>query len=120
MKVPVDLWLRGEHHATTDTIEVATPDPELWTDDDLHQLLGAMLRALHRQKHPGHADQPVTLRGLSWIVNPFEAGGVVIAIEITLGAAVAGPFAIGQADLERQMSRVLAHQPLAGGSSRVH
>ena len=32
------------------------------------------------------------MRGLSWIVNPYEDGGVVIAIEITMGAAVAGPF----------------------------
>jgi hypothetical protein len=56
---------------------------------------------------------------LSWIVNPYEDGGVVIAIEITLGAAVAGPFQIEQARLEAMITRVL--EPAgAAGSSRVH
>ena len=35
------------------------------------------------------------LRGFSWIVEP-TTGGVVIAIEIPTGAAVAGPFDIPQ------------------------
>ena len=43
----------------------------------------------------------------SWIVNPFE-GGVLIAIEMTLGAAVAGPFAIDKARLEAMITRVMA------------
>jgi hypothetical protein len=50
----------------------------------------------------------VALRGLSWIVNPYEEGGVVIAIEITMGAAIAGPFVIDQAVLEAMIARVLA------------
>jgi hypothetical protein len=54
---------------------------------------------------------------LSWIVNPFEDGGVVIAIEIPMGAAIAGPFDIEQAVLERMVARVLAP---AGKSSTVH
>ena len=48
------------------------------------------------------------LRGLSWIVNPYEEGGVVIAIEITLGAAIAGPFDISQLALEAMITRVLS------------
>jgi hypothetical protein len=55
---------------------------------------------------------------LSWIVNPFEDGGVVIAIEITLGAAVAGPFDIDKAALEQMISRVL-RQP-GPPSTSVH
>jgi len=39
------------------------------------------------------------LRGFSWIVNPFESGGVVIAIEMTLGAVVAGPFDVPESVL---------------------
>jgi hypothetical protein len=35
-------------------------------------------------------------------------GGVVIAIEIPTGAAVAGPFAIAQARLDGLITRVLA------------
>ena len=41
----------------------------------------------------------MALRGFSWIVNPFDEGGVVIALELSLGAIVAGPFNIGERDL---------------------
>ena len=41
-------------------------------------------------------------------MNPYEEGGVVIAIEITLGAAVAGPFDIDKAALEAMIARVLS------------
>jgi hypothetical protein len=41
----------------------------------------------------------VALRGFSWIVNPFDEGGVVIALELSLGAIVAGPFNIAERDL---------------------
>jgi hypothetical protein len=60
------------------------------------------------------------LRGLSWIVNPYEDGGVVIAIEITLGAAIAGPIAIEQATLERMIARVLVAARLPQASPTVH
>jgi hypothetical protein len=46
---------------------------------------------------------------------------VVIAIEITLGAAVAGPFDIDQAVLEAMIERVLTRPiPPASVSTRVH
>jgi hypothetical protein len=60
-------------------------------------------------KNPGQANRVAGLRGFSWIVNPFE-GGVLIAIEMTLGAAVAGPFSIDKARLEAMITRVLANQ----------
>ena len=75
-------------------------------------VLEAMLRAMHQLKHPADA-QSVTLRGLSWIVNPYEDGGVVIAIEITLGAAIAGPFDIDKTTLEAMIERVLRQHPVA-------
>ena len=52
-------------------------------------------------------------------MNPYEDGGVVIAIEITLGAAIAGPFEIEKAALEVMINRVLA-RPVAPPSSTVH
>jgi hypothetical protein len=61
----------------------------------------------------------VSLRGLSWIVNAYEEGGVVLALEITMGAAVAGPFDIDQGALEAMVRRVLA-VPVAPASSTVH
>jgi hypothetical protein len=108
MTVHVDIWLRGNDFATTDLIQGISREPDAWTDTDVRDVLEGMLRAMDRAKHPGQADRQIALRGLSWIVNPFDGGGVVIAIEITLGAAVAGPFAIDKAALETMIGRVLA------------
>jgi hypothetical protein len=49
----------------------------------------------------------VWLRGFSWIVSPFDGGGVTLAVEIKLGAAAAGPFAIDQRQLEDMVTRVV-------------
>jgi hypothetical protein len=115
----VDVWLRGNDFATTETIMSIAGEPRAWTDDDVRAVLEAMLRAMDRSKNPDQPDRPIALRGLSWIVNPYEEGGVVIAIEITLGAAVAGPFEIDQTSLESMIARVLA-QPMTPGSTSVH
>ena len=106
--VSVDVWLRGNDFATTERIEGITRPPRAWADDDVRLVLEGMLRAMDRLKRPGQPDREISLRGLSWIVNPFEDGGVVIAIEITMGAAVAGPFDIEKAALETMIGRVLA------------
>ena len=119
MTVSVDICLRGSNVATTVTIEGITREPQTWTDEDVRLVLEGMLRAMDRLKRPGEADRAVALRGLSWIVNPYEGGGVVIAIEITLGAAVAGPFEIDKAALESMIARVLA-RPAAPPSTTVH
>jgi len=105
--VPVDVWLRGNDHATTVEVHGVERAPRAWTDEDVRMVLEGMLRAMDRLKRPGEAERPVALRGLSWIVNPYEEGGVVIAIEITLGAAIAGPFDIDQTALEGMIERVL-------------
>ena len=111
MTMSVDVWLRGSDFATTETIEGVTRAPREWTDADVRAVLEGMLRAMDRRKRPGEADREISLRGLSWIVNPFEEGGVVIAIEITLGAAIAGPFDIDQVALEAMITRVIAGPP---------
>ena len=118
MKIPVDVWLRGTDFAQTTSFEGPGRPPLEWTDDDVQGVLGGMLRAMDRQKHPGTGERPIALRGLSWIVNPYESG-VVIAIEITLGAAIAGPFDIDQGSLEAMIKRALAPQG-APSSTRVH
>ena len=119
MSFQVDVWLRGSEVAATETVEGVTAAPASWTDDDVRLVLEGMLRTMRRLKHPGESEPPVTLRGLSWIVNPFEDGGVVIAIEITLGAAIAGPFDIDKSALETMITRVLT-QPAAPMSDTVH
>jgi len=118
MTVPVEVCLKGEDYASNESISGISREPKSWTDADVRLVLEGMLQALHRKKHPSSPDQPVALRGFSWIVNPYEAGGVVIAIEITLGAAVAGPFDVDQVRLEAMIGRVLASP--AASSSRVH
>ena len=107
MNVSVDVWLRGQDFATTKSIPGVLREPHAWTDDDVRAVLQGMLLAMHRLKHPNETGTPVVLRGLSWIVNPYEEGGVLIAIEITMGAAIAGPFDIDQAVLESMITRVL-------------
>jgi hypothetical protein len=119
MNIPVDVWLRGDDFATTAAIDGVPRDPAAWTDDDVRTILEGMLRVMDRLKRPGEDDRPISLRGLSWIVNPFEQGGVVIAIEITLGAAVAGPFDIDGTALEMMITRVLSQATMPRSTS-VH
>jgi hypothetical protein len=119
VNVSVDVWLRGQDFATTKSIPGVPREPHAWTDDDVRILLQGMLLAMHRLKHPNETETPIALRGLSWIVNPYEDGGVLIAIEITMGAAIAGPFDIDQAVLESMITRVLRSSATAQ-SDTVH
>jgi len=105
--IHVDIWLRGEDFATTQSIEGVTRPPSTWTLQDVKTILEGMLQAMHRVKHPAEPDRAVALRGLSWIVNPYDEGGVVIAIEISMGAAIAGPFDVDKSVLESMIRRVL-------------
>ena len=108
MQFPVEIWLRGDNHATTQQIAPVGTAPDAWTDADVAAVLRGMLKAMERAKNPeADDDRAVALRGFSWIVNPFE-GGVVIAIEMTLGAVVAGPFAIHEGQLTAMIHRVVS------------
>jgi hypothetical protein len=109
MTFPIDIWLRGDNHATTEMIAPVETEPRLWTDGDVVAVLDGMLRALDRAKHPDSPpDRPVSLRGFSWIVNPYQEGGVVIALEMTVGAVVAGPFDVPERELSAKIARVIA------------
>jgi hypothetical protein len=120
MELQVDVWLRGTDFARTQLIAGVEADPAGWTDNDVSKLLKAMLLAIHRAKNPDSADTPVFLRGFSWIVNPFEDGGVVVAIEIQTGAAVAGPFRIDKKQLEDMISRAIAQQTGGKSTTSIH
>ena len=119
MEIQVDVWLRGTDFAKTQALSGIGTDPAAWTDNDVSKLLKAMLLAIHRAKNPSSTDTPVFLRGFSWIVNPFEESGVVVAIEIQTGAAVSGPFRIDKKLLEDMISRVIAQAPASSATS-VH
>jgi hypothetical protein len=106
MTYPVEIWLRGTEIATTREITVESA-PEAWTDAAVAAVLTEMLRAVDREKNPEAEPRPVFLRGFSWIVSPSKEGGMLIVIEMQVGAAVAGPFTIGQQELDRMMTRVM-------------
>ena len=118
MSLQVDVWLRGTDFAKTHTLSDLETNPAAWTDHDVSQLLKKMLLAIHHAKNPGTSDTAVYLRGFSWIVNPFESGGVVVAIEIQAGAAVAGPFEIDKQQLEGMIGRAIAAH--TQGETTIH
>jgi len=107
MTIPVEIWIRGTDFATTKQVDGVMREPGEWMDADVRAVLEGMLHAMDEAKNPGQANRVAALRGFSWIVTPFE-GGLLIAIEMTLGAAVAGPFAIDKARLEGMIARVMA------------
>jgi hypothetical protein len=109
VNIPLEIWIRGTDFATTTTIPDVAREPAAWVDEDVRVILEGMLHAMDEAKNPGQSNRVAALRGFSWIVNPFE-GGVLIAIEMTLGAAVAGPFAIEKGRLEDMINRVMAKQ----------
>jgi hypothetical protein len=118
MDLSVDVWLRGDIHATTHAVPGVAREPRAWTDADVTHLLVGMLRAMKRASDPGaDPDQPIILRGFSWIVNPYDAGGVVVAIEMSLGAAVAGPFDVPERELNEKIQRVLDAERKGGGTA---
>ena len=106
MTFNIEIVLRERDYAVVEEIRHDGNDAPKWTDGDVAAVLKAMLLAIDRVKHPDAAERHVALRGFSWIVEPADRG-VVIAIEIPSGAAVAGPFAIGQPVLDRMIRSVL-------------
>lgn len=106
MTFDIEIVLRERDYAVTETVRHDAV-PADWTDVDVETVLKEMLLAIDRTKNPDAADRYVALRGFSWIVEP-TVGGVVIALEIPSGAAVAGPFDIEQNRLDGMITRVLA------------
>lgn len=124
MTYNIEIVLRESDSAVTERAShPATPDG--WSLDDVREILKTMLAAIDRAKNPEAPPREVTLRGFSWIVEPFErAPGrssdpsrddnqVVIAIEIPTGAAVAGPFAIEAARLASMIANAMSRPSAA-------
>lgn len=107
MTFPIEVVLKGRDSAVTESLVVPTADAPVWDDATVHQMLVEILRAIGRAENPNApADRPVALHGFSWIVEPLD-GKVVLAIEIPMGVAVAGPFDIAQAELDALVGRVI-------------
>ena len=109
MNYTVEVVLRERDYAVTEEIMTASA-PREWTELDVEDVLRGILRAIDRAKNPADADtRQIALRGFSWIVEPSD-GGVVIAVEIPMGAAVAGPFDADQQKLDALITRTLQRQ----------
>ena len=102
----VEVVLRERDYAVTEKVSHVGNNASDWTELDVESVLKSMLLAIDRAKNPDQESRTVQLRGFSWIVEP-TAEGVVIAMEIPTGAAVAGPFQIEQPRLDRMITRVL-------------
>ena len=70
-------------------------------------MLVGMLRALDRAKNPQGTERAAG--GAAWLQLDRQSvrdGGVVIALELSLGAVVAGPFDIAERELSSMIARV--------------
>ena len=115
-QIEVEVWVRGTQRAATHTIAALPARAENWTELDVQRLLSEMLRALDREKNPGGESPTVALRGFSWIVSPYDAGGVIVHVETQMGTASAGPFQVDEA----RLTDLIRHVMETPASERVH
>ena len=104
--IDVDVWVRGAASAVTQKMAGVSTDVESWTASDVKRLLEQMLQALDRARDPNSEPPSVAMRGFSWIVSP-DQGGVLVHLELQLGTASAGPFAIDETRLSEMIARVI-------------
>jgi hypothetical protein len=115
----VEIVLKGRDFAVTETIDVPHGEPRTWNEAATYDVLAEILRAIDRAQNPAAPrDRAVSLTGFSWIVEPSQ-GQVVLAIEIPMGAAVAGPFAIDGSALDALITRTIRLDRMKT-SDRVH
>jgi hypothetical protein len=120
MTFNVEIVLKGRDFAVTEAVTVDHGEPASWDDAAVRDVLTEILRAIGRAEDPRAAsDRGVVLQGFSWIVEPAE-DHVVIAIEIPMGAAVAGPFAIDRSRLDAAITRVLKIERQMFAPTSVH
>ena len=120
MTFPVEIVLKGRDFAVTEPLVVPGGDVPVWDEALVHAMLVEILRAIGRAQDPeAAAPRDVVLQGFSWIVEPLDKQ-VVIAIEIPMGAAVAGPFDIGQVELDALVGRVIRADRQMRSPETVH
>jgi hypothetical protein len=120
MTFDVEVVLKGRDRAVVAAVSVPHDAARAMPDSAVREVLVEILRAIERAQNPEAArDRAVVLTGFSWIVEPNE-DAVVIAIEIPMGAAVAGPFASTVDELTAQITRVLRTERQMMAPGTVH
>ena len=120
MRIPIEIVLKGQDRAVTESIVLPHDDPSTWNELAVREILVEILRAIDRAQNPGAAsDRAVALRGFSWIVEPV-GDEVILAIEIPMGAAVAGPIAIGQERLNAIVTSVMRVEQQLFSKPTIH
>ena len=120
MTFNVEVVLKGRDVAVTESASIPHGDPNSWDDEAVRDVLVEILRAIDRVQNPGTSTvRQVVLQGFSWIVEPTEHASV-IAIEIPMGAAVGGPFAISPAELDAMITRVVRTERQLVAPRTVH
>jgi len=116
----VEVVLKGRDFAVRQPVTIPYGAPDTWDEAAVYDVLVETLRAIDRVQNPdAPRDRAVVLTGFSWIVKP-EADKVVIAIEIPMGAAIAGPFAIAQEKLDALITNVIRMERQTATATRVH
>ncbi len=117
MTFDVEIVLKGRDFAVTEKL----PAPAQFDEASVRGVLVEVLRAIDRVQNPAAPrDRAVSLFGFSWIVEPSD-GQSVIAIEIPMGAAVAGPLALDPAALDGLITSVIRSERMkTNPSPTVH
>lgn len=116
----VEVVLKGADRAVTEKVVLQHGEPGSWDEAAAHDALAEILRAIERVQNPkAPRDRAVNLLGFSWIVEP-EGEQVVIAIEIPMGAAVAGPFKVDRAKLDALLTKTIQLERMKTSSTVIH
>jgi hypothetical protein len=115
MTVTLEVMLRRDQRVFTEQIDYPT-HASRWTAADMQTVLRRLLQSIDRVQHPDAEPRAVELRGLNWIVSPYQ-GQVVIAFEIPSASAVAGPFDVAPGLLEQLLVQAIS---AASPSVTVH
>ena len=116
----VEVVLKNRDFAVKESVAVPHGPAATWDEAAVFDALVELLRALGGVLDPvGAGVRPVILTGFSWIVEPLK-DDVILAIEIPMGAAVAGPFRMPQARLDALVTNVLRMERQRQAPTTVH
>ena len=119
MTFSVEVVLKNKDEVAMEQVSISHGTPDTWDEAAVRDVLVETLRAIERAKDSkAPRDRAVMLTGFSWIVEPIE-GQVMLALEIPMGVAAAGPFAIEHKRLETLVTAVLRLER-AGSATTIH